>query len=111
VDEAETTISRETADFEARCPPEEDIDKSSRQEGAGEKEQDQRPAPDTKESQDAASEAPDAAEAETSRDKGSEVPENGAPSDNAAAPDQADAHRGEDDGGVVVEDKEDTVIY
>ncbi|RMJ25673.1 pinin SDK memA [Aspergillus sp. HF37] len=113
VDEAETTIFRETADFEARCPPEEDIDKSSRQEGTEEKEQDQRPAPDAKESQDTAPEASDAAEAETSRDKDSGVPgTDGAPGDpNAAAPDHTDAHRGEDDGGVVVEDKEDTVIY
>lgn len=75
----------------------------------------------TKESKDAAHEAPDTVgagpEITTNHDKEPEVPRttdvtpttnNG----NVAVNDQTDVHRGaEDDGGEVVEDKEDTVIY
>lgn len=67
---------------------------------------------EAKEPHDAAPAAPDTAGADTSPDKGSEVPRTEDPPNNHNDTTEQDAHRGaEDDGGVVEEGKEDTVIY
>lgn len=116
VEEAEATISREVADFEAHHLPEEE-DSRAQEESRQEEPQEQAPAPeaDPKESQDTANEASDTVGADNNLDRSSEVARtDGTPTNDhhAAAPDQTDVHRGaDDDGGEVVEDQEDTVIY
>ncbi|RJE21764.1 pinin SDK memA [Aspergillus sclerotialis] len=117
VDEAESIISREVAEFEARYPPQDDTKENKQENRQEEPDQSEPPALDThpKEAKDTANEASDTVGAETNLDQSSKVartditPTN---DHNAAPPDQTDVHRGaDDDGGEVEEDKEDTVIY
>ncbi|KAB8277665.1 pinin/SDK/memA/ protein conserved region-domain-containing protein [Aspergillus minisclerotigenes] len=116
VEEAEATVAREVAEFEARYPAHEE-DTSKNQDEVTQEDRDQAPEPEAefKENKDTTQE-PGAVGAETNHNRDSEA----APSDATAINnnnipinnDHADVHRGaEDDGGEVVEDKEDTVIY
>lgn len=132
IEEAETTVAREVAEFEARYPPEafvrEDLEpiSTSKDDQAVER-------PETTEQQpESTTETPQTSAPETNSHQGQDSAEatslpaplaNGAESAKAdvaassgeadtADQEQADAHRAaEDDGGEVVEDNEDTVIY
>ncbi|KAB8219234.1 pinin/SDK/memA/ protein conserved region-domain-containing protein [Aspergillus novoparasiticus] len=117
VEEAEATVAREVAEFEARYPAHEEEKTSKKQDEVAQEDRDQAPEPEAelKENKDTTHET-DAVGAETNHNRDSEA----APSDATAINnnnipinnDHADVHRGaEDDGGEVVEDKEDTVIY
>ncbi|KAJ5184246.1 hypothetical protein N7492_001862 [Penicillium capsulatum] len=131
IEDAEATVARETAEFEARYPPEafvrEDLEPLSsliddqaaatkRHESAGEPEstldtlETSAPTTNPHEVQDSAqpteASAPPANEVEPAK---AETVASGA---DTMEHEQADAHRAaEDDGGEVVEDNEDTVIY
>ncbi|KAE8154736.1 pinin/SDK/memA/ protein conserved region-domain-containing protein [Aspergillus avenaceus] len=118
VEEAKATISREISEFESRYPPEEEESTKESNDDNKEEKHDQAPAPeaDTQELKEISQETSDPVGAETNHVRGSEVArtditptnDNNVSMDN----DHADVHRGaEDDGGEVVEDKEDTVIY
>ncbi|OJJ37623.1 hypothetical protein ASPWEDRAFT_171092 [Aspergillus wentii DTO 134E9] len=122
IDEAEATVARETADFEERHPsPTEEESKEQKERTQSEvvAEQDPAPLPDKEPKEPKEETANDAAgttNAETDHDKGHEIiaGTDGTADRQDAAPvnDQPDAHRAaEDDGGEVVEDQEDTVIY
>ncbi|KAL5360117.1 pinin/SDK/memA/ protein conserved region-domain-containing protein [Aspergillus floccosus] len=109
IEEAEATIARETAEFEARYPPQDEKTQEDSTEAV--------PAPDNdaKEGTDGA-EVSDKVAKSNGHDGGEEVKADDVPASeyhNAVAPpDQADGHRGaDDDGGEVVEDQEDTVEY
>ncbi|GAB1210409.1 hypothetical protein APSETT445_009201 [Aspergillus pseudonomiae] len=117
VEEAEATVAREVAEFEARYPAHEEEPPKKQDEGAQQEDRDQAPEPEAelKEDKDATRET-DTVGAETNHNRDSEA----APHDATAATtnnisinnDHADVHRGaDDDGGEVVEDNEDTVIY
>lgn len=122
IDEAEATVARETADFEERHPtPTEEESKEQKESTQSEvvAEQDPAPLPDKEPKEpkeETANDAAGTANAETDHDKGREIiaGTDGTADRQDAAPvnDQPDAHRAaEDDGGEVVEDQEDTVIY
>lgn len=123
VKDAEATVAREVADFDSRYPPEafvrEDLKPASteeqpKQQDTSEQQPESRsdhpsapePQPESREPQ----ETTDMVGAQTNTEQREPVrtdtPANGA---DEAAHQQSDAHH--DDGGEVVEDKEDTVIY
>ncbi|KAE8134388.1 pinin/SDK/memA/ protein conserved region-domain-containing protein [Aspergillus pseudotamarii] len=117
VEEAEATVSREVAEFEARYPAHEDESLKKQDGVTQEEDRDQAPEPEAelKEDKDTTHEA-DTVVAETNHNRDSEAaPPDATATNNNNIPinnDHADVHRGaEDDGGEVVEDKEDTVIY
>lgn len=130
IEEAEATVAREVAEFEARYPPEAFIpqpDKNIKEEPAAKPEETQG---EMKMQQtDTPSDQPSAPEPVNSRESDSKEPAQDAPETvktngkeavsatmgrsidvDTAVHDQSDAHR-DDDGGEVVEDNEDTVIY
>ncbi|EAU29543.1 predicted protein [Aspergillus terreus NIH2624] len=107
IEEAEATIARETAEFEARYPPQD------------EKTQDvteavPRPDNDAKEAPDGAGAADEVADS-NGHERGEGVKTDDAPAGEyqhaGAPPDQTDHRGADDDGGEVVEDQEDTVEY
>lgn len=127
IEDAEATVAREVAEFEARYPPEafvrqdlEPVPKDGQPEEEKKKEsgEPQQPKSETEQTQGPETEtAPQEPEVtgekeeqvvqEQSSEPGkSEPPMNGT---DTAGHEQADAHH--DDGGEVVEDNEDTVIY
>ncbi|KAI9037826.1 epoxide hydrolase [Aspergillus affinis] len=128
IEDAEATISREVAEFEARYPPQQE-ERSQEQteqqeqpeptqeanaEPAAAPEKETEAETDTKESKETAHEASHPTDAEAHHEK---ITENAPtdvmpPNDNnvSAGNDHSDVHRGhEDDGGEVVEDQEDTI--
>ncbi|KAJ5770216.1 uncharacterized protein N7511_002267 [Penicillium nucicola] len=130
IEEARATVAREVADFEARYPPEAfapQSDNNSKEEPATKQEEpqdekklqlsntlDQPGAPDPVDSKESGPKEPtqDASEtvkADTKEKDAESVTMNGSASVDTAVHDQSDAHH--DDGGEVVEDNEDTVIY
>jgi hypothetical protein len=132
IEEAEVTVAREVAEFEARYPPEAFVpqpDKSIQEEPAakpeetqGEKKMQQTDSPsdqpsapepvDSKESdsKEPAEEAPETVQTDTNEKSTVSTTTDGPADVDNAVHDQSDAHR-DDDGGEVVEDNEDTVIY
>lgn len=111
LDEVEATISREVSDFESRRPLDEEPKGESRAEAQGEKAEAPAPGAEAKED---IQDAQDTGKSETQTGEGSGVPKADgitADGDDHAAHPQGYDHRAEDDGGEVVEDKEDTVIY
>ncbi|PLB51226.1 hypothetical protein P170DRAFT_509248 [Aspergillus steynii IBT 23096] len=129
IEDAEATISREVAEFEARHPPqqEEHPQEQEKQQEQPEPTQEgnSEPAPapesrteaetDGKESKETTHEVSHTAEAEAQHEKSTEEAPTDVPPPNDNVPvhhEHSDVHRGhEDDGGEVVEDQEDTVIY
>ncbi|KAF9892434.1 hypothetical protein FE257_001542 [Aspergillus nanangensis] len=118
IKDVEATIAREAAEFEAQNPPEEkhEAREGGENDHAGEEVKEQPPLPDTsaKETSETAQVASDPVGAKTNHDQGSEGARADVTSTNEnhepVHHDQTDVHR-DDDGGEVVEDQEDTVIY
>lgn len=117
IEDAEAIVAREVAEFEARYPAHEDESSKKQDEVTQEENRDQalEPEAELKEDKDTTHET-DAVVAETNHNRDSEAaPPDATATNNNNIPinnDHADVHRGaEDDGGEVVEDKEDTVIY
>lgn len=117
IEEAEATISRERAEFEARHPPQEETEsKEEKDTQAGNQQETPLPDADVQEPKDTTQEIPDKGNAETSQDQNIEaaLPETAPVNDVPVSVNQNDSddHRAaDDDGGEVVEDNEDTVIY
>ncbi|KAF7117986.1 hypothetical protein CNMCM5793_007355 [Aspergillus hiratsukae] len=117
IEEAEATISRERAEFEARHPPQEETESKEEKEiQAGNHQESPLPDADVQEPKDTAQESSDKGKAETSQDQNVEAaqPETAPVNDVPVSVNQNDSddHRAaDDDGGEVVEDNEDTVIY
>jgi sRNA-binding protein len=115
IEEAEATISRERAEFEARHPPQEESESKEEMETqAGNQQEAPQPDADVQEPKDTTEESSDKANAETNQGQNIEaaVPEtvNDVPA--SVNHTGSDDHRAaDDDGGEVVEDNEDTVIY
>lgn len=115
IEEAEATISRERAEFEARRPPQEESESKEETEiRAGNQQEAPQPDVDVQEPKDTTEESSDKASAETNQGQNIEaaVPEtvNDVPA--SVNHTGSDDHRAaDDDGGEVVEDNEDTVIY
>ncbi|EAW14545.1 pinin/SDK/memA domain protein [Aspergillus clavatus NRRL 1] len=117
IEETEATISRERTEFEARYPPGDEGEPKKEDDGAERREsesQDQAPLPDadiTEQPKDTTQGSSDKADVETNHDGGTET----APPDTtpvSVSHNDSDVHRApDDDGGEVVEDNEDTVIY
>jgi hypothetical protein len=116
IEEAESIVTREAAEFDARYPPEPEEQKPADQsdrEDHGRARLDQGP----REANGPATDTTDTVGSEIDRDRGTEIPRTNpttSANDHAqptTAP--AEASRGHDDDGgeVVEEDKEDTVIY
>ncbi|RHZ73847.1 hypothetical protein CDV55_107641 [Aspergillus turcosus] len=117
IEEAEATISRERAEFEARRPPQQETEsKEEKDTQAGNQQEAPLPDADVQEPKDRTQEIPDKGNAETSQDQNIEaaLPETAPVNDVPVSVNQTDSddHRAaDDDGGEVVEDNEDTVIY
>jgi len=124
VKDAEATVAREVADFESRYPPEafvrEDLKPASTEEQPKQQDTseqqpesrlDQSSAPEPQSESREPQETTDMVGAQTNTEQSSETVRTDTPANGAdeAAHQQSDAHH--DDGGEVVEDKEDTVIY
>lgn len=117
IEDAEATVAREVADFEARYPPEAFVrqelepaptEEQPKQQDTSEHQPD---APEPPAEPKEAQEAMDTAGAQSNNEQSSEPSKTDAPTNgtDTAAHEQSDAHN--DDGGEVVEDNEDTVIY
>lgn len=123
IEEAETTVAREAAEFEARYPPSafiyEDLEPISpskddpaveRPESTGQQPESATDTPQTLVSGTKAHPVQDSTESQSL--PATPVNDAAAKTEVTASQEQADAHRAaEDDGGEVVEDNEDTVIY
>ncbi|OJJ47012.1 hypothetical protein ASPZODRAFT_131936 [Penicilliopsis zonata CBS 506.65] len=114
IDEAEATIARETAEFEARHPPEEEA--QSKESVPPEKERADVTQTEANQPADAVPETSNAPEPEPNDANQSEATHSDTVASihdpNLADHNTEDAHRdGEDDGGEMVEDNEDTVMY
>lgn len=124
VDDAEATVAREAAEFETRYPPEafvrQDLESVPQDEQPKEEKASEEPHPSKPEAEkapvpetEAVSTEPHATaekEEQVQQDQSSEPTKSEPPTNGTdAAHEQADAHH--DDGGEVVEDNEDTVIY
>jgi hypothetical protein len=115
VEEAEATISRERAEFEARHPPQEGREsKKENETQTGNQHEAPQPDAGVQEPKDATDESSDKGNAETNQDHNIEaaLPEtvNDVPV-SVNHTDSDDHQAADDDGGEVVEDNEDTVIY
>ena len=137
IEDAEATISREVAEFEARYPPQEHSEQKDQEQKEQKEQKGQQEHKEQQEQQEQTQKAnpesapenrteaeTDAKEKETTQashtvdtesqhEKGTKEAPIDVPQDhNASVHEHSDVHRGhEDDGGEVVEDQEDTVIY
>lgn len=128
IDDAKATVAREVAEFEARYPPEafvrEDPEPTTKDEQPEEhkepevseqpkSEAERDPVAETETASKEPQEAADTADAQPKQEQSSEPTRTDAPTNRTnttgAGHEQADVHH--DDGGEVVEDNEDTVIY
>jgi hypothetical protein len=119
IEEAEAIVAREVAEFEARYSAQEE-ETSKKQDDVNQEENHEQASPvpeaESKKPKGTSHETSDTVSAETVATKNPEATQTDATPSNdnnvSINNDHADVHRGaEDDGGEVVEDQEDTVIY